>query len=296
MRVTNKMMMDNAIGHMNDNLERLSALQEKASTGKVFQNLSDDPGRAATALSLRTSLKVNQNYLDNDAVVNDWLSANESQLGHMMTLGTRANNLVLQGIPDTMTHSERAALATELDEILVQAVDIANSRHNGKYIFAGFRTKSPTPPFTLDAAHSVVTANDDTHSIQLDISPGQTMTTNFIGSAVFDSFFRALVSARDALSSDDSGQIQAALATLQSALDPVATARTTNGARQRQLNLTMDTMESTKIQLKSLLSSKEDVNMAEAISQLRLQETTYESVIQVSQRSINTINLFDVLR
>jgi flagellin-like hook-associated protein FlgL len=178
----------------------------------------------------------------------------------------------------------------------VQSVDIANTKHNGKYIFAGFATKSATPPFVLDAAHTAVTPNDDTHSIQLNISPGQTMTTNFIGRAIFAPLFQALIDARDALLSNNAANIQPTITSLQTAMDPVTTALTTNGARQRQLQVTIDTMESSKIQLKSLLSSKEDVNMAEAISQLANQETTYQSVIEVSQRAINTINLFDVLR
>jgi flagellar hook-associated protein 3 FlgL len=295
MRVTNKLMIDNKITYMDDNLERLNALQEKIASGKQFQTMSDDPGRAASAISLRSSLQTNQNYIDNDAVVNDWLSANEYGFKQMSDVGTRAQTLILQGISDSNSSDERNAMANEIDQLLQQSVGIANTQNNGKYIFAGLRSKSAAAPFVLDAAHTAVTANDDTHSIQVDISPGQTLTTNFIGSAVFAPFFKALIDARDALRTNDSAQIQAAKTEMDTAMDPMSTARTTNGARQRQLRLTMDTMDKTKIELKSLLSSKEDVNMADAISQLKNQETTYQSVLQVSQRAMSTLSLFDVL-
>jgi flagellar hook-associated protein 3 FlgL len=293
MRITNKMMADNSIGYMNDNLDRLNSLQDKVSSGKQFQGMSDDPARAASALSLRSSLKISQNYIDNDNVVNDWLSANDQALQSMTDLSTKASNLVLQGINDTNSLSERTTMATQIDQMIDNAVMIANANDQGKYIFAGYNSKSATPPFTLNAARTAVTSTADNHSIQVDIAPGQTMTTNFVGTTVFGQFFGALITARDALLSNDSTTISAAKVTLDAAIDPVTTALTTNGARQSQLGQLMETMTAAQASLKNLLSSKEDVNMADAISQMRTQETTYQAVIDVSQRVLSTMTLFD---
>jgi flagellar hook-associated protein 3 FlgL len=293
MRITNKMMADNSIGYMNDNLDRLNSLQDKVSSGKQFQGMSDDPAKAASALSLRSSLKISQNYIDNDQVVNDWLSANDQALQSMTDLGTKASNLVLQGINDTNSLSERTAMANQIDQMIDHAVMIANTNDQGKYIFAGFNSKSAAPPFTLNAARNAVTSTADTHSIQVDIAPGQSMTTNFVGTTVFNQFFGALVTARDALLSNNSTNISAAKGTLDAAIDPVTTALTTNGGRQSQLGQLMDSMTAAQASLKSLLSSKEDVNMADAISQMRTQETTYQAVIDVSQRVLSTMTLFD---
>ena len=49
MRITNKLMVGNAVMHMDDNLERLNSLQEKIASGKQFQTMSDDPAKAASA-------------------------------------------------------------------------------------------------------------------------------------------------------------------------------------------------------------------------------------------------------
>jgi flagellar hook-associated protein 3 FlgL len=293
MRITNKMMADNSIGYMNDNLDRLNSLQDKVSSGKQFQGMSDDPAKAASALSLRSSLKISQNYIDNDNVVNDWLSANDQALQSMSDMSTKASNLVLQGINDTNSVSERTAMANQIDQMIDNAVMIANTNDQGKYIFAGFNSKSATPPFTLNATRTAVTSTTDTHSIQVDIAPGQTMTTNFVGDTVFNKFFGALIGARDALLSNVSTNISAAKSTLDAAIDPITTALTTNGARQSQLGQLMDSMTAAQASLKSLLSSKEDVNMADAISQMRTQETTYQAVIDVSQRVLSTMTLFD---
>ena len=64
----------------------------------------------------------------------------------------------------------------------------------------------------------------------------------------------------------------------------------------RQVTTTIDHLEKTNLSLKSLLSEKEDVNMAEAIAMMQAQETTYQAVLEVGQRAISALNLFDVLQ
>ena len=54
-------------------------------------------------------------------------------------------------------------------------------------------------------------------------------------------------------------------------------------------------IEKTQLEIKSLLSKKEDVNMAEAIVNLRRQETVYQSVLEVGHRAISAMSLFDML-
>ena len=72
-------------------------------------------------------------------------------------------------------------------------------------------------------------------------------------------------------------------------------ALTTNGARQREVRLTKDRLEKSQIELKSLLSQKEDVNLTEAISYLQHQQTVYQTVLEVGKRAISALSLFDLL-
>ena len=307
MRITNLMMTQNAISYMNDNVERINSLNDKIASTKQFQTMSDDPTRAASALSLRSTLQTNRNYIDNDATVANWLDANELALKQMLDVGTTASTLLVQGANDTLGQTERASLATSIDGMLTQAVDLANSKHMDKYIFAGWNTNSATAPFQIDTTtdpappavptyRMKVNNTVDTHPIQVNISPGQTLTTNFNGDTVFKDFFTGLIQAREALKQNDSTLIQNSMQALQKAMDLIGTASTTNGARMRQLSQTTDTMTRTKTQIMSLLSEKEDVNMAEAISMLKGQENTYQAVLAVSQRATSLPGLFDRMR
>ncbi len=298
MRVTQKLMMDNAIHYMDDNLQRLNSLQEKVASGKQFQRPSDNPSGVAAVLGLRSTLETSQAFLNTAQVTNDWMSSTDFSLGQMSDVAKRAISLAMEGVSDTQGPGERQALAAELDTVLKQAVEIGNTSNQGNYLFAGFKTT--TPPFTLvdsnsDGEYDSVTYNGDAGVILRNIGPGQSITQNVNGDAAFSPLFAAIISARDALNSGDKTAIQTALGQLQSASDNLNGAITTNGARQRQVQAAMDRIGKTQTELKSLLSQKEDVNMAEAISQLSNQETVYQAVLEVGKRAISVVNLFDLM-
>ena len=94
-----------------------------------------------------------------------------------------------------------------------------------------------------------------------------------------------------------------ALPTLQDSLtrvklssDIVNQFRTSNGARMRQVDSASNFLETVKIETKNLLSQKEDTNLAEGIALLTNQRTTFQAVLEVSQRAISALSLFDYMR
>jgi len=302
MRVTNQTMTDNAIQYMNDNLSRLNELQLRVSSGKNFQNSSDNPSGVSAALSLRSTIKTNETYINTIQNSTDWMSATEYSLGQMIDVATRAKVLSEQGLSDTLSGKERsAALGTEIDGLLGQAIQIGNANHQGNYIFSGFQIL--TKPFALNASGNSVDSLDgfgnplDTSGkLQREIGPNQTITINVDGNAAFSSLFQALIDVRNALNGNNTANLQTAITSLNTSLDGVVQVRTSVGARQRQLQTSADRMDKTQLQLKSLLSQKEDTNMAEAISLMSNQETVYKTVLEVGQRAISALNLFDYLR
>lgn len=298
MRITQRMMTDNAVKYMDENLQRLYKLQEKVASGKEFQRPSDNPSGVAAAFSLRSTLTATQAYLDSTAYTDSWMTTTDFSLNQMIQLATRAVNLTREGVSDTMGPDQRSAMATEVDVILQQVMNVANSNHQGNYIFAGFQTQSP--PYALadansDGRYDTVTYNGDNGIINRMLSPGLTVVQNINDNPSFQDLMQAIMSARDALLSNDSAQIQAAVAPLEDSLKKITELMTTNGARQRQVKLAKDRLEKAQIELKSLISAKEDANMTEAISFLQHQQTVYQTVLEVGQRAISAMSLFDLL-
>src|SRR5512147_1220808 len=103
MRITNRMMVDNAIHGMTDNLEKLSKLQSKISTGKQFQNASEDPARASVSLNLRSRLSTLDSYADTADITKDWMTASDNAFDQMENVAVRAQNLILRGLNDSLS-------------------------------------------------------------------------------------------------------------------------------------------------------------------------------------------------
>jgi flagellar hook-associated protein 3 FlgL len=255
-----------------------------------------------SALNLRSVLKMNTAYLDSAATTESWMSATDFALIQTNQLATRALNLTRQGMSDTLGAEQRNTLAAELDMVLQQVLSVANTNHQGNYIFGGFQTVNP--PFNLidtnsDGTLDTVVRNGDTGTINRLIGPNLTVVQNINGYNLFNDLMVAIMNARDALRNNgDPNQfnnLQSAIAALETQINNVNEALTTNGARQREVRLTKDRLEKSQIELKSLLSQKEDVNLTEAISYLQHQQTVYQTVLEVGKRAISALSLFDLL-
>jgi flagellar hook-associated protein 3 FlgL len=302
MRITQRMMTERAIEYMDENLKRLYQLQEKVASGKEFLRPSDNPSGVTSALNLRSVLKMNTAYLDSAASTESWMSATDFALIQTTQLATRALNLTRQGMSDTLGAEQRNTLAAELDIVLQQVLSVANTNHQGNYIFGGFQTVNP--PFNLVDTNSngtldTVVRNGDTGTINRLIGPNLTVVQNINGYNMFNDLMVAIINARDSLRNNgDPNQfndLQNAIAALETQINNVNEALTTNGARQREVRLTKDRLEKSQIELKSLLSQKEDVNLTEAISYLQHQQTVYQTVLEVGKRAISALSLFDLL-
>lgn len=297
MRISNNMMIENAIQNMSKNLERLQGLQEKVSSGKQFQAVSEDPASASAALSLRSGLSSAQAYLDVSNQADDWFSANENALSQLESVAKEAYNTALAAQGDTNDAEMRKAAGTAIDNMMHQAVDLGNSKLLDQYLFSG--TSVNTQPFELINNDSDVVYHGVDGAMTRTITPGQTTTINFNGSAAFQPFIKAMLAVRDALNNNDTAALDTALngpTGLKVAMDSVTQEYSENGVRQRQNQLNIGRLENTQLQIKKLLSQKEDTNMVEAISAMTNQQTIYQTVLEVGQRAISTSNLFDVLR
>jgi flagellar hook-associated protein 3 FlgL len=320
MRITQRMMAENAIQRMADNQEKINSLQDKIASTKQFQNASEDPARAATSLSLRSNLRTIESYADTAVSTQNWMNASDNAFQQFDDIAIRANNLILQGLNDTVSNKERAtALGAEMQTLLNQAVEVGNTNLNGQYIFSGYQIN--TKAFTMTDGAPIVDSTGqsytpkiiaykgDSGSMQRSLGPEQAITLNVRGDQGILDFIKSLKLASDALMTNnirnstttppdpnDALTLQTALSGLQSSQDTMGQYRATNGARLRQVESAANFLDTVKIETTSLLSNNEDTNMAEGIALLANQRTTYEAVLQVSQRAISALSLFDYLQ
>ena len=294
MRVTHRMIIDNAIRSMSDNLQKLSKLQRQASSGKRFESSSDAPGASRAALALKSNINANESYLGTLQRAEHWLTASGQALGELNDLSLKAINRALEGISDTNAQA-RSNLAEDLDGLIQDAVASGNTRHQGNYLFSGFQVK--TEPFTLvSGSPDTVTYAGDTGEITRRIGPDHSLKVNFDPDQVISPLFEAMISARDALRADDTTGLQTAVEDLKSAQELIKDQLATNGLRLQQVEDNQSYLEETQLALENLLSHEEDIDLVEVITELRHQETVYQTTLEVGHRTMATVNLFDLLK
>src|ERR1019366_6172883 len=90
----------------------------------------------------------NSGYLQSLGAVQGQLSTADSMLSSVVTALQRAISLGVEGANGTLSDSDRASIASELQGIQSQLVSLANTSYQGRYVFAG--TKTSTPPYVVD--------------------------------------------------------------------------------------------------------------------------------------------------
>ncbi len=155
------------------------------STGMRVNKPSDDPLAASQAVMVQQAQAENDQYGVARTFATQSMSQEESILSSVTSSIQDAQTLIVQAGDGTLSNDDRDSLATKLQGIKDQILNLANSTDgNGRYIFAGYN--SDKPPFTTDATTGAVTYNGGTKAIAQQVDASRTMTINHTGSQVFN--------------------------------------------------------------------------------------------------------------
>ncbi|HLG74327.1 MAG TPA: flagellar hook-associated protein FlgL [Chloroflexota bacterium] len=173
MRVTDQMQLDTVLNAFQANEQSLERAQQIVTTDKNVSQPSDDPYAASQAILFRQRIGLNTQLQSNLNEAKGWLDASDSALNSLDDVLQRARQLAIQMSNDTYTTADRQNASNEIHQLLLQAVDIGNSRFGGQYLFGG--TKTTIQPFQHDGsaqspnisggARPPVTYNGDTGSV-----------------------------------------------------------------------------------------------------------------------------------
>lgn len=209
-RISTSIITQRAVDAMLRQQSKVSDTQEQISTGRRVLTPSDDPASATRVLGLNQALKTVQQYQENIDRAQSRLETEEGILGGVTNILQRVSELSVQGNNDTLSATDKSAVAAEVFQLLEQLYAMANTQDsNGEYIFAGYQ--SGTKPFTNPAIGSYL-YNGDLGQRQLQISPDRRVADGDNGYETFVNMPTApfaSVTAIDAtdLSAIDDGEI-----------------------------------------------------------------------------------------
>ena len=181
MRVTNGMISNRVVFNMQRSLRRFMHLETSMSSGRRINKPSDDPSGTLRDLNYRTELARIGQYEKNVGQALTWMNTYDSVLSDAKDFMSSAKEVALAMANDTYDGIAREASAREIQSILDQMIQLANSQLEGRSVFGGFQTR--TQPLVTAAAGAVY--QGDTGQMQFEIDSSQLMTVNLNGADVF---------------------------------------------------------------------------------------------------------------
>jgi flagellar hook-associated protein 3 FlgL len=295
-RITQQQMLTSLQTNMGSSLGRLQRTQEKVSSGKEISRPSDDPSGVASALQFRGSIQRADQLARNADDGLSWLSVADGALTGMQSVLSRARELALRGGSAALNASDREALAKEVDGLRENALSIANTSRLGRPIFSG--NAVPTPPAADVAYSSTFAYQGDAGTVTRMVAEGVSVQVNVTGPEVFGppgaDVFSALTQLAVNLRTNPSA-LPASLTAIDAASTRVLTGLAQVGSRVNQIESARDRTDSIKAGQEDALAEIESVDLAKALTDLKLQETAYQAALGVSARSLQ-LSLLDFLR
>ncbi|MDI9459487.1 MAG: flagellar hook-associated protein FlgL [Bacillota bacterium] len=298
MRVTNKMMNNNLLMNLNRGLTRLERINNQLGTKKKINAPSDDPVKTELILRTSTSIRQTEQYIRNIGSAVSWLDATDVVLQDVVSVIHRAKDLAVSGASTHLDDTARKALADEVAQLRDNLMQLANSTHGGRYLFA--RQHTDSPPFTTDPNSTeplpdveYLEGKGDSNLVQYEIGEGVTMEVNVDGD-----FFLGIFSALKTLHEDltQSGRApDDVLGDLDDALDGVLSIMSEIGGKQNRVDLAQERLQDLQLNLTKILSEEQDLDYAEAIMELKMEEFAYRTALAVGARIIQP-SLVDFLR
>lgn len=277
----------------------------QATSGKKLNHLSDNPSDMAYVLTIRSKIGQIEQFERNIESGKMFLNSSESALNQVMNSLYTVVGLAEQGASEQNGPDERRTLSDRIDQIRDEIMNYANTEVNGKFVFAGAYTD--TQPFTK-APDTVlpsgavepgdITYNGDSAAIDIQADFTITVQTNIPGDQVFTGatvdIFDRLQDLIVALRENDTTAIANQTGNFNELIEQVANTMGTIGNRTNHLNQIEGLLKNFKTSLTDKMSTLEDADMAEAISNLGREEVGLQAILQVGAR-INRTSLMNFL-
>ncbi len=146
MRVTGNTFSTNFLDQVNRLTTRQQQLQNQAATGQRIKALEDDPAAMQRILGLKTEQQNLAQYRNNISVLQDRAMTAFHTIKGVKGVSDRAGEITILS-DDTRSPEELKTYASEITQLIKQAVQTMNSKQGDQYLFGG--TANGSAPFTL---------------------------------------------------------------------------------------------------------------------------------------------------
>lgn len=279
--------------------EEITNLSYNVSSGNKMQSPSDDPFAWAQSMDMQQQLSEYDTFNTNMDFATGWNQMTESSLSGVIDLTVRAKEIGISAGSVGGTPAQTANVE-ELNQMINEAMNTANSQYQDRYLFGGMKQLGNTPPFSMDASGNVTYSGD---AGQLTVRTGKgannTQVANLAGDDAFNftrtdgttgNVMSELWNLKNAIQNNNSAAITTSLGNLDAARLHLTDRESLVGIRLTTLQNQQSALQSLSATQKTILSGVKDADYAEVISQLQLKQTAYQASLQVTSM-LSNLNL-----
>jgi len=304
MQISTSYRFDRATEYVVRAQEALAKGQAQLATGKQLVLPSDDPIRALSIERLGSALARQESFTRDLETIQHRFEVEETAVLGSLDALTGFKDLVIQASNESYATLDRASIGVSLRNLRDQLLDLANARDRaGLYVFGGTRVK--TPPFV--ERDGAIRYEGDQTGVFVTTGDQRLQQYNRSGTDVFArvvretddglrgvTFFDVLDDAIAAAESGDRDGMQRGLREIDALYAQATLTLADIGGSQKNVEVQLSVVEEMVLRLKSLRSEAEDLDYAEAVSQLSKQALALEAAMSSLAR-ISELNLFNYL-
>jgi flagellar hook-associated protein 3 FlgL len=275
----------------------ISALENEVATCYSVTVASDNPAQAANILQLQAGVTRARKYETNAQDGVSWLSLANNTVGSVLTVLNQVESAVegLSGYETTGNSAAVAGVGTVVTNARAQLIDLANTQYAGQAIFSG----TGTPVKAYDATGNYAGAGA---APSRTVAPNSTVPISVTGPAIFG-ITKPTATPKSTGLLGPAGLLQqmatllakgtstsitkvatTLLGTLQKAMANVESQAGTLGADQQAMESFSSQATASATALEQELAAAQDVTMAQALTNLQLQENSYQSALYVTSQ------------
>ncbi len=285
MRVSTQVLVDRSLQRLQGRLESFEKTQTQLATGRQFQVSSEDVSGMNTSLALRSERRSVEQAIRNADDGRTRVNLADSKIQQMLTAMRRARDLTIRA-SSTLQPTERNAISEEIDTITDEMAELANSEFLGQGLFAGFASGD-----AVTETAGVWNYTGDAGDVQRRISQTEVVSVNVLGSEIFGfddgaNVFDMLEQLSADVQAGDTTVISGRLNDIDDATQRMERGLARLGAVGRRIETAQGINLEADETLRLELSSVEDVDLAEAILEIKVQEVALQATLGSLARAI----------
>ena len=287
----------------NSKIERARADNAKAldklATQKEVTNISDAPQSLHKIFRTTANLSNIENYQKNIAFSQGYLERTEAAIANITDNLIRAKEIAIGLANDTNNAESRRMVAPEIEQLIQDIISSANTTYAERYVFSGFRIKTPT--LSREGVY-----NGDDGAIFLQTSEQDFQKINIQARELFEpsekevqeghkGIIEALKILKSSLINNNKEDLHRSIAELDFQLDKMNFYRAEAGALQNSLNNGMNSLDLEKEHNADYLSKLKDADVFKTSSDFKRTDTILQSALSACNKMIEP-SLLSVLK